>query len=198
MLTTQLTLIQRASRNESGAWELLDELYRPFVTCWFSVHIQNLVDVDDLTQEVLTTVFRELPAFDHSGRTGAFRKWLRTICLNRLLGYRRQLQVRGGAVGGSEFAARLNEIPDESDLEKSWNLEHDAAVLRFLFQRIETTFEAQTISVFRRLVIDGVAVAEVAGEFSISIGAAYVARSRVLRKLREESEQYLGDSGELP
>lgn len=196
MLTTHLTLIQRASRNEPGAWELLDKLYRPFVTSWFSAHVQNLVDVDDLTQEVLAAVFKELPKFNHSGQTGAFRKWLRTISLNRLLGYRRNLQTRGAAVGGSEFSARLNEIPDESDLEMLWNTEHDAAVLRFLFQRIESTFETRTIAVFQRLVVDGVAVNDVAMEFGISIGAVYVARSRVLRKLKEESDRLLGSHGE--
>src|SRR3982750_1478838 len=91
MQTTHLTLLQRAGSGVTDAWSELDHLYRPFIRDWFRSQGVTPVDAEDLTQEVLTALFKELPGFEHSGRIGAFRSWLRIICLNRLLGHRRAL-----------------------------------------------------------------------------------------------------------
>lgn len=73
MDATRLTLLQLAGGGEAEAWTELDRLYRPFVHGWFRAHRVPAADADDLTQDVLSALFRELPAFEHSGREGAFR-----------------------------------------------------------------------------------------------------------------------------
>src|SRR5262245_20738016 len=81
-----LTLLGRASSGSSEAWQQLDSLYRPFIAQWF--RRQNILpaDADDLTQDVLAVLVRDLTKFDHNGRTGAFRAWVRGVCLNRAKG----------------------------------------------------------------------------------------------------------------
>ena len=187
-------MIEQAKLREPGAWDALDHLFRPFVLSWFRGQLGNLADTEDLTQDVLTVVHQALPTFEHSGRRGAFRRWPRSICMNRLLGYRRKQSLRGQAIGGSDFHALVHEVADTTDLSAQWDREYAEATLRFLFQRIEASFELQSIQVFRRLALDNLHAAEVAKEFGMTIGAVYVARSRVLRKLREEAELILADS----
>ncbi len=193
MQTTHLTLLQRAGTGATEAWAELDHLYRPFVRDWFRSQSVELSDADDLTQDVLTALFKELPEFQHSGRTGAFRSWLRTICLNRLLGYRRTLATRGQATGGTEFHNQIAAIAGDDPLVADWDREHDQAILRYLFELVESQFEPETLAVFRRLSLDGKTAAEVATEFGMTTGAVYVTRSRVLRRLREEGERLLGE-----
>ena len=57
----------------------LADLYLPFVQRSLYRHGLSLADADDLTQEIMLVIVRELPHFEHSGRKCAFRNWLRTV-----------------------------------------------------------------------------------------------------------------------
>ena len=194
MQTTIVNLIHQAGTGTPDAWTELDRIYRPFVASWYESQSVDLCDVEDLVQETMTTLVKELPKFQHNGRTGAFRVWLRTICLNRLLGYRRMMANRHKPVGGSQFLQALQDLAEDDPLIVQWNQEHDSAILRFLFERLQSQLDPATVSVFRRLTIDSISVADVANEFGMTVGAVYVARSRVLRRLREEAEAVFGET----
>ena len=197
MHTTPVKLLQQAGNNDHAAWELMHEIYRPLIASWFRAQIGRTPDVDDLTQEVFATVARELPNFDHNGQSGAFRRWLKTICMNRLLGYRRQQEARGRAIGGSDFHNSLQQISSSQDPEQAWDHEHQTTVLRFLMNQVAPHFESRTLQIFRALTSDEKQAPEVAAELGISLGSVYVARSRVLRKMREEAIRVFGESLEM-
>lgn len=194
MHTTQVKLLQQAGSNDHAAWELIHDIYRPLIGSWFRAQLGRTPDIEDLTQEVFATVARELPNFDHNGQSGAFRRWLRTICMNRLLGYRRQQETRGRAVGGSDFQKNLQQISSMEDPERAWDHEHQTTVLRFLMNQVAPHFESQTLQIFRALTSEEKQAPEVAAELGISLGSVYVARSRVLRKMREEALRIFGES----
>lgn len=193
MQNTRNSLLQRAGAGVGDAWNELDSLYRPFVYEWFRLQGVASTEIDDLSQEVMKTLFEELPTFQHPGRSGAFRGWLRSICLNRLLGYRRNSKTRAHAVGGTDFQILLQGLPDADALAAAWDHEHYQALLRYLFKLVEHQFESMTLAIFRRLMLDERTVEQVTLEFGIHPGKVYVARSRVLRRLREEAERLLGE-----
>lgn len=196
MLNTRLTLLQRAGTGASDAWSELDALYRPFIHGWYRSQNVSVADADDLTQEVMAALYQELPNFRHSGNTGAFRTWLRGICFHRLLAYRRGQASRGQAIGGSDFYQQVQSVSETDPLVADWDREHDQALLRYLFSIIAPQFAQETLGAFKRFTLEGVDAAAVAAEYGISAGAVYVARSRVLRRLREAAESLLGE--ELP
>ena len=78
MTLTSLSLLQRLRRAEPGDadWKRFDDLYRPLVRSWLCRVPGLSSEVDDLTQETLIVIFRELPQFERR-RDGAFRAWLR-------------------------------------------------------------------------------------------------------------------------
>jgi len=85
MSDTSASLLQRLREQPDGdAWRRLVFLYTPLLRQWLARHGLQSSDIDDLTQEVLTVVVRELPQFQHNQREGAFRRWLRTILVHRL------------------------------------------------------------------------------------------------------------------
>lgn len=192
MEATSHSLLRRAALGVGDSWARLDRLYRPFLLSWFLAHGTPHADAEDLTQEVMTVVFRELKDFDHLGRIGGFRSWLRGTCVHRLQGYRRSRQLRGAAIGGTDFQAHLQSLADSDDnLAVNWDRDHDVEILRQLLANLTDFFQEKTLQAFHRLVFDEAPAPQVAKELGMSIGAVYVAKSRVLRALRAEADGLL-------
>ena len=187
MSLTPQSLLDRLKRQPTPVdWQRLHDLYQPLVARWLA-RVPGLGDeVRDLTQEVLLIVHQELPGFERLG-AGSFRAWLRAIAVNRVRAHcrtRRPLAGLGGD-GTEDFLARLED--PHSDLSRQWDEDHDRHVLDRLLRLVEPDFSAQTWEAFRRFAIEVRPAATVAAELGISENAVLQAKSRVLRRLREEA-----------
>src|SRR5262249_43476654 len=130
MQETRQSLLLRAQGGEENAWKDLTGLYRPLIISCLNRQGVPARDLEDLSQEILLSVVRPLPAFQHSGQRGAFRSWLRTIVCSRTIDYWRGQDAGTKASGGSGAAAALRQIADpDSDLNRQWDEEHDRYVL---------------------------------------------------------------------
>jgi RNA polymerase sigma-70 factor (ECF subfamily) len=186
MNTTPVSLLEcLRSRPDKESWQRFADLYQPWLRGQLRRHTLQAADVDDLVQEVMTVLMKEVPNFQHSGRKGAFRTWLRGITVNRLRElWRQRKQVP--APGGSDFAERLDQLADDqSELSRLWDREHDQHVVRQLLKAVAADFEPKTWQAFRAFVMDGRKAADVAAEMGISEGAVWTAKSHVLKRLRQ-------------
>jgi RNA polymerase sigma-70 factor (ECF subfamily) len=189
MNETRQSLLLRAQNGEETCWRDLTGLYRPLIIGWLTRQGVPASDLDDLSQDILLSVVKHLPGFQHSGRRGAFRTWLRTIVCSRTADYWRAINAGTAASGGSGATAALHQIADpDSDLNRQWDQEHDNYVLHCLLDLVELEFEPNTLRAFHRLALDGASGAEVAEELGLSVSAVYVAKSRVMQRLRQEAE----------
>jgi RNA polymerase sigma-70 factor (ECF subfamily) len=189
MSSTSATLLERLrDRADNEAWQRLVDLYSPLLTGWLRRHALQNADMDDLVQEVLMTVAREAPRFHHSGRPGAFRHWLRTILANRLREFWRERRLMTAATGDSDFAGMLDQLQDQgSGISHLWDQEHDQHIARRLLAMIEPQFAPSTWLAFRRVVLEGARPDAVAAEMGLTVNAVFIAKSRVLQRLRAES-----------
>jgi RNA polymerase sigma-70 factor (ECF subfamily) len=186
---TRQSLLLRAQTGETNAWKDLTGLYRPLIVGWLNRQGVAARDIEDLSQEVLLSVVKHLPGFRHSGQRGAFRSWLRTIVCSRTADYWRAIDAGTQASGGSGATAALQDIADpNSELNRQWDQEHDRYVLQCLLDMVDEEFEPTTLQAFRRLALDGISGAEAAQELGLSVAAVYVAKSRVLQRIRQEAE----------
>ena len=187
---TSLSLLDQLKAPEDGtAWVRLDHVYGPLIRKWLLKYDVQVSDADDLTQEVLVAVAKDIETFEHNGRDGAFRAWLKGILVNRLRGFWRSRDRRPKANAGSDVDRRLNELEDPtSEITLIWNKEHDNHVLRSLLSIVEPQFESRTWAAFRQVTLEGKQANIVAEELGISMNAVFIAKSRVLRRLRQESE----------
>src|SRR2546429_392225 len=113
MSETSLSLLDRLRlQPDTVSWRRLVDLYTPLIQGWLRRHSVPAADAEDLTQEVMAVVVRELPGFKHNQHAGAFRSWLRTITVNRLRLLWRSRQARPVATGGSDFLKMLDELED--------------------------------------------------------------------------------------
>src|SRR5688572_30051070 len=101
MPSTHFSLLTAAQAGSDQAWTRLVELYRPLLYRWLRRQDVPHDDAEELTQDVLSVVVQEIGRFQHNGRLGGFRRWLREITVHRALGFLRGRQLRGAAPGGS-------------------------------------------------------------------------------------------------
>jgi RNA polymerase sigma-70 factor, ECF subfamily len=185
--TSPSLLEQLRARPEPEAWRVLVDLYTPLLYGWLRRYGLQGSDADDVVQETLGAVVRELPGFHYDASRGSFRGWLRTILVHRLRVFWRARQARPLATGDSEMAAMLDQLADpHSDLSRLWDVEHDRHLAHRLLARIEPDFEPAMWQAFRRTVLDGLRASTVAAELGVSVNAVFLAKSRVLRRLRQE------------
>jgi RNA polymerase sigma-70 factor (ECF subfamily) len=187
---TSLSLLNRLRRSpESDSWNRFVELYAPLIRAWLQKYDVQDADANDLLQEVLLAVSKDLTKFDHGGQPGAFRGWLKAILINRLRKFWRARDRRPQARGDSDIDARLAQLDDPaSETSQIWNRQHDQYVLRQLLALTEPHFAPNTWKAFCRVALDGARPDVVAQELEISLNAVCLAKSRVLRRLRQESE----------
>ena len=183
---TSLTLLEQLRlRPDCGSWQRLMDLYTPLLHGWLRRHLVPHADADDLVQEVLAVVVRELPRFEHNNRPGAFRTWLRTILVHRVRDFWRRRDHRPEATGDSDFQKRLEELEAPgTGLNGLWDQEHDRHVVGRLLEMIRPQFQPTTWQAFRGVMLEGQRPAAVAARLGISVNAVLLAKSRVLRSLR--------------
>jgi RNA polymerase sigma-70 factor (ECF subfamily) len=187
-MKTSLTLLQNAQTGSSDAWTRLDAIYRPYIRGWFRYRSVPEDDAEDLTQQVLLVLSRELPTFKHTGRTGAFRRWLKCTAIFEEKVFWRKRSAREKSAGGSDFQMQARQIKDDDELNQYWDEEHDRYVLQKILDEISADFEVKTLAAFQRFAIEGESIESVSADLEMSIGAIYVAKSLILKRLRAEAK----------
>ena len=193
-MDTPASLLERLRNGaDQAAWRRLDALYRPLICGWILRDPDLREDADDLVQEVMRVLIRELPHFRRQ-RVGSFRRWLRLVTHNQVQGFRRKHRHRPRGVGEANADGPLAQLADpNSELSRLWDQEHDRHVQRRQLELLETDsqFEPATLQAFRLVVFDDVKPSAAAEALGLSVNAVLLAKSRVLKRLRQESEGLL-------
>lgn len=190
MTDTSASLLDRVRRNpRDEAWERLVAIYSPLIRTWLRREVQvDAHDADDIAQEVLAVVLRRIPEFERQ-RTGSFRAWLKAITINCLRRSFRDQRQRAAGTGDSQVQDLLNQLEDpQSQISSLWDREHDEFVMKQLLQMIRPQFAPKTWQAFERVALEGVSPADVAAELGMTVNAVFIARSRVMARLRQEAD----------
>ena len=194
---TSKSLLQRARSNDALAWQRLVQLYTPLVYYWCGQWGCRRSDWDDVAQEVFLAVAHSLPTFRHDRPTDTFRGWLRGVTRNTLLMHGRRLSQHPQATGGTDAMLQLNAVPQASAApQASASADPEApAEMHVLNQRalemVKGEFEVKTWQMFWLATVEGRLPVDIAADLGVSAAAVRMAKSRVLRRLKEEFEDLL-------
>jgi RNA polymerase sigma-70 factor (ECF subfamily) len=188
---TSVNLLERIRARDQAAWSRLVRLYGPMIYGWCLRAGLKPQDAADIGQEVFAAVARGIGDFRHDRPGDTFRGWLYTITRNKL---RDRFASRGGTgIGGTDAQRRLAEMLAEAPNEESASDVGDPSETEGLYRRaielVRIEFESRTWEAFWRTFVDGQAPADVAHDLGMNRNAVYLARSRILRRLREEFNQ---------
>jgi RNA polymerase sigma-70 factor (ECF subfamily) len=181
MHTTPRTLLERLRQPDPrDAWDRFVRLYTPLLFSWASGIGLQEADAADLVQDVFTTLLQKLPEFTYD-RHRSFRAWLRTVTVNKW----RQTQRRAAAtqVTGVENLAELAGAAPEDDF---WETEYRNHLVGRALELMRSDFEPTTWQACWEFVVSGRPAAAVAAELGTTVDVVYNAKSRVLRRLRQE------------
>ena len=160
-------------------------MYTPFIYTWGRGVGLQPVDAADLVQDVLVALVRALPAFNYD-RQRSFRAWLRTVTRNCWKDRCRRLAVRP-----VELLAHPEEIP-ESDADTSFaETEYRQLLVARALELMQVDFNPTTWKAFWELVVNSRPAAEIARELGVTPNAVYLAKGRVLQRLRQELDGFL-------
>ena len=190
---TSSSLLDRARAHDQAAWDRLVGLYGPLVYRWCRAAGLQAADAADVGQEVFRAVARGLAGFRHEREGDTFRGWLRTITRNHLRNH--FLRRPAGGAGGEAGQRWLEQLPAPDDAEPS--ADALAAETRLLFRQavelIRGEFAEDTWRAFWQVVAEGRRPGAVAADLGVSVNTVYLAKSRVLRRLRAEFADLLAE-----
>jgi len=170
---------------DAESWSTFVDTYGPLVYRY--ARRQGLQDADaaDITQEVMAEAARCLRTFEYQPERGRFRDWLGTVTGRQLAHFFAKQNRRLTATG----AVLTDAVLDQSaapQAEAAWVDEFNGQVLQVALERIRPHFEARNWRAFERVWLENRSAADVASELNLPLDAIYVAKSRVLKRLREE------------
>lgn len=185
--TRESLLVRLGDGQDLQAWNDFVDLYSPVV--YGFARRQGLQDADaaDLVQEVLRSVSRSLGSYDRN--KGRFRSWLMAVVRRRLTEFwaARRRTVAGS--GDTQVQGCLEQISAADGSEQLWELEYRQSVFRYAATRIRGEFEESTWRAFWLTTVDGKTTREVAQSLGISDGAVYIAKCRVMARLKKEVQR---------
>jgi RNA polymerase sigma factor (sigma-70 family) len=193
--TTQPSLLVRIrDAQDRLAWNQFVEIYAPLVYGFARKHGLQDADAADLTQEVLRAVAGAASRLEYDPERGSFRGWLFTVVRNKLRTFlaRRKRQAQG--TGNTDAQAMLEQQPSrEEDQAEGWERDYEGRLFAWAAERVRTDFEDKTWQAFWRTAVDGQSPQETAAALGMTVGAVYIARSRVLARLKQEIRQVQAD-----
>lgn len=182
MLTTPPSLLERLRRSpEREAWERFVDMYTPLFFAWAKRIGVGPQDAKDLVQDLFTILVEKLPQFEYD-KEKSFRGWLRTVFLNRWRNWRRQRALEAAAVVevARDQPAATTDPPEFEEAEYRRHLVHRALMV------MKTEFEPVTWKACWEYVACARPARQVAAELGITVNSVYLAKARVLRRLRVE------------
>jgi RNA polymerase sigma-70 factor (ECF subfamily) len=182
-------LVRLRDRHDGEAWRQFVAVYAPLVYGFARKRGLQDADAADLMQEVLRAVAGASPRLEYDPRRGTFRGWLYTVTRNKLYNFlsgRRRRERGSGATGEQELLEEQAAPAEESAL---WDREYERRLFSWAAERVRGEFQPATWQAFWQTAVEGKGAREAGAALGLSVGAVYVAKSRVLARLREEVRQ---------
>ena len=188
--TTRASLLVRLRDGQDhDAWRQFVELYAPVVYAFARRRGLQDADAADLMQDVMRSVARNAPRMEYDPKRGTFRGWLYTVTRNKIYNFLNGQRHRPRGTGDTDAHERLDATPARDDGEgpdADWEKEYQRRLSARAMERVRGEFQPATWQAFWQTAVEGKAAAEVGAGLKMSPGAVYVAKSRVLARLRDE------------
>jgi RNA polymerase sigma factor (sigma-70 family) len=194
MPNTRPSLLARIrDPQDEQAWAEFVEIYEPLV--YRLARRKGFQDADavELTQDVFVAVAAAIGRWDADPARGSFRGWLFRIARNLMINLLARQRCRPQATGTTDMQRLLAEqaAPDGED-SALFDREYRREVFNWAAGQVRARFREGTWNAFWMTSVEALPVSDVAEKLGMTAGAVYIARSRVMARLRRTIEQLDG------
>jgi len=194
--TTQATLLERLRDGDAVmAWEEFFQRYGRLIYAAARSRGCREHTAEEIVQEVMLTAFQQRDVFRYDPRRGRFRDWLRSVVRHAVAEHRRAPSQRVRARGG-DGQDRFPEPCDDAAPDQVWEAAFEESLLAALLDVVRREVAPETYQAFELLTLKELSGRQVARITGLSRNAVYLARRRVLQRLRELGAGY-GEEGQL-
>jgi RNA polymerase sigma factor (sigma-70 family) len=191
--TTRPSLLVRLrDRQDQQSWEEFYAIYQPLVFRLARNRGFQDADASELAQEVFLSVASAIERWNPDPRRGSFRGWLFRIARNMMINWLDYRRRHPTGAGDSDALRLLAEHPDPRDPGGEDSAVFDREYRRQAFawaaEEIRGEFHESTWQAFWLTSVENLSVPKAAEKLGISAGAVYIARSRVMARLRNKIE----------
>ncbi len=188
-LTRASLLVRNQDPNDAEAWRVFFDLYAPIVYGFARRRGLQDADAADLMQDVLRSVSAAAEKLNYDPAKGTFRGWLYAVTRNKIFNFLDRQGRRAQGSGDSSAQRRLEQLPAPEDERNEWDSEYERRRFVWAADRIREEFQESTWRAFWLTAVDGKSAKDVGEQLNMTTGAIYVAKSRVIARLREEVEE---------
>ncbi|MFO0804394.1 MAG: sigma-70 family RNA polymerase sigma factor [Gemmataceae bacterium] len=192
-LTRVTLLVRLRDGRDADAWREFFDLYGPVVYRFARNRGLQDADAADLMQDVLRSVARNAAKMEYDPKRGTFRGWLYTVTRNKIYNFLNGQRIRPKASGDDDARERLESLParEEDGPDADWEREYQKRLTDRAMELVKSEFQFATWQAFWGTAVDGKPAGEVGAALKMSAGAVYVAKSRVLARLRDEVKRMM-------
>ena len=178
-------LIRIRDASDHDAWNQFVDAYAPLIH--HSARKKGLQEADasDITQDVLRQVSDSIGRFQYSPDRGSFRAWLFTVTRNRILNFFTRDSRTAKGSGDTSVRQLLEQQPASDEELADWDHELEKHLFACAVEKARPEFQPNSWQAFWKTAVDNQDASSVAEELDISVGAVYIAKSRVLARLKE-------------
>jgi RNA polymerase sigma-70 factor (ECF subfamily) len=183
-------LIRLRDPGDERAWAEFIEIYTPLIHRLARQRGFQKADADDLAQEVFRAVAGAINRWDPDPARGSFRGWLfriaQNLMINFLAGARRRPQTAGDSKIRDLLETQVQPSPEDSS---QFDLEYRRRLFLWAAEKLRGEFRESTWQAFWLTAVEGQKAKQAAAALGLSEGAVFMARSRVLARIRLTIEQ---------
>lgn len=186
-------LVRLKSGDDQQAWHDFVEIYEPLVLRIATRKGLQPADACDLAQEVMTRTAARIGEWKSGEGCGTLRGWLSTVTRNLVVDFIRKQHRRPAAVSDS----LLQQQPGpEQEPEALFSSEERQQIFRWAAARARCQVSDSTWQAFWQTAVEHRAPQDVALQLGMTVGAVYIARSRMMARIRQEASAALDHSTE--
>ncbi len=187
--TTRKSLLDQIKDSDNTeAWGRFVDLYGPLVFRFGKRKGLQDADASDMMQDVMQRVSQSIVKFEYDPKLGRFRSWLFLLARQCIANQLKKKSRQPVGAADSVVAELLQQAPSAED-ESAWEDEYRQHVMSLAMNEIRDQFSESTWQAFFATAIENRGATEVAAEQEMSVGAVYIAKSRVVRRLKDKVAQ---------
>ena len=189
LTTTQLLEDLKTTHDES-AWTEFCSHFQPVVIEFARKLGLSNVEAEDAAQETMTAFFKAFKEGKYDKDKGRLSNWLFGIAKRVILNLRGRQPLEKLIADKTTGTSFWDMVQDDRTLGRTWELEWRQMVLKRCLEQVQQEFDPKVFGAFRNYAIEQFTIEEVCQRFGMSPNAVYIAKSRILSRLRELKRKY--------